>query len=411
MRLVIACLAAVALGGTAARVFAQDDATPGPVSAAVAAAEGRCGKCHPKERVQFETSRHAQENVGCVSCHGGDSGALTVAGAHGHGFTGKLSKPAILQMCGSCHSDEKKMRPYNLPVDQLALYQLSGHGVRLAKGDVRVAVCSDCHGAHDILSVTDTRSLSYPLNIARTCGKCHGDKTTAAGKDAKENVFDAYSSSVHAAALLNRGNSRAPTCTSCHGTHGAAPPAFGDVDKVCGGACHTEERRYFAAGPHREGLARQEEPECVSCHTAHAITPATPDRLNKLCVECHDQGSKEQQLGQKLYTEYMAASHEIDQAEAQAAKAEAVPINTDDYRARLEEARTYLSEALPAAHSVNQEIVLGYTARARSVGREVQTEIYAKLGQIGVNKLLLIVFWFYVGLTIVVVRRFRGSGS
>jgi hypothetical protein len=303
------------------------------------------------------------------------------------------------------------MQPYNLPVDQLALYQLSGHGVRMAKGDLRVAVCSDCHGAHDILAVSDTRSLTYPLNVARTCGKCHGDKSTAAGMNAKENVFDAYSGSVHAHALLDRGNAHAPTCTSCHGVHGAAPPAYGDIDKVCGGACHTEERRYFVAGPHAEGMARHGEPECVSCHGAHSITPASPGRLARVCADCHAAGSKERALGEKLWTEYQAAALDVDAGEAMAGKAEAVPINTDDYRARLEEARTYLGEALPAAHSVQQDIVLGFTGRARSVGREVRGEIHEKLGRIGANKLLLIVFWFYVALTIVIVRRFRGTST
>ena len=411
MKFVTALFAAVLLAAAAGFASAQDDTEATPVSAAVSAAEGRCGKCHPKERVQFERSRHALEGIGCVACHGGDATALTVAGAHAAGFTGKLAKPAILKMCASCHSDEQKMRPYNLPVDQYALYQLSGPGQRLAKGDLRVAVCSDCHGAHDILTVNDTRSMDYPLNVARTCGKCHGDKTTPAGRDAKENVYESYAGSTHARALLDRGNLRAPTCISCHGVHGAAPPAFGDVDKVCGGACHTEERRYFAAGPHAEGMAKHGQPECVSCHGAHAITPASPGRIAKVCEDCHAKGSKERELGVKLLTEYQAAARDVEQAEAQAAKADAVPINTDDYRARLEEARTYLSEALPAAHSVNQDVVLGFTGRARSVGREVQGEIYEKLGRIGANKLLLIVFWFYVALTIVVVRRFRGNGS
>ena len=109
----------------------------------------------------------------------------------------------LLKMCGGCHSDEQKMRPYNLPVDQLALYQLSGHGVRLAKGDTRVAVCSDCHGAHDILPVNDTRSLDYPLNIARTCGQCHGDKTTAAGQGAKASAPSLPKASARPAAVAD----------------------------------------------------------------------------------------------------------------------------------------------------------------------------------------------------------------
>ena len=104
-----------------------------PTPAAVTAASGRCGVCHPAERVQFERSRHAPEGVRCVSCHGGDDRSLDAGTAHGAGFRGRPARQDIPKLCASCHADEARMRPYNLPVDQYALYQTSGHGQRLAR--------------------------------------------------------------------------------------------------------------------------------------------------------------------------------------------------------------------------------------------------------------------------------------
>jgi predicted CXXCH cytochrome family protein len=370
---------------------------------------GRCGVCHPAERVLFEKSRHAQEDVRCVSCHGGDDRTLTQSAAHGAGFRGRPSRQDIPKLCASCHASEERMRAYNLPVDQYALYQTSGHGRRLAQGDTRVAVCSDCHGAHDILPPGDPASRVFRVNIPKTCGACHGDSTLMKPRGRRD-AFAEYMSSVHAHELFDQGNLRAPTCVSCHGVHGAAPPEVGDVDKVCG-QCHTAERRYFTAGPHRHGMIDQGLPECASCHGDHAIAAARPERLESLCATCHGVGSQQEGLGKKLLTDYRNATREVEKADALIAKADQVPLQTEDYKARLEEARTYLREALPAAHSLQEETVAGFTARARSVGAEIEHEIYAKLGNLRVRKFVLILFWFYVLLTLVVLRRFRNRGA
>ena len=297
------------------------------------------------------------------------------------------------------------MRAYNLPVDQYALYQTSGHGRRLAHGDTRVAVCSDCHGAHDILPPSDPASRVFVLNIPKTCGVCHGDSALMRSRG-KPEVLSQYLSSVHAHELFDKGNQRAPTCVSCHGVHGAAPPAVGDVGKVCG-QCHTAERRYFASGPHGAGLVGANLPECASCHGDHAIKVAEPQRLTTLCSQCHGNGSPQSVLGNKLWTEYHTAEQEIDKAAGLIDKADAVPIQTEDYRARLEEARTYLRETLPAAHNVREDVATALALRARAVSAEIEHEIYTKLGNLRTRKFVLILFWFYVLLTVLVLRGFR----
>jgi len=347
--------------------------------------------------------------VRCTSCHGGDDRTLEKLAAHSGGFRGRPARRQIPALCATCHSREDKMRAYNLPVDQYALYQTSGHGRRLAKGDTRVAVCSDCHGAHDILAPSDPASRVFSINIPRTCGTCHGDSALMASRG-KSEVLSQYMSSVHAHELIDKGNRRAPTCVSCHGVHGAAPPEVGDVDKVCG-QCHTAERRYFAAGPHRAGLMGAKLPECASCHGDHAVKAAEPARLATICTDCHADDGPERALGNKLWTEYRTASEEVDKAAGLIDKADEVPIQTEDYRARLEEARTYLREALPAAHNVQEDVVAGLTLRARSVSAEIEHEVYAKLGELRVRKFVLILFWFYVLVTVYLLRRYRDRSA
>ena len=366
---------------------AQQGDAPAPLHV-VTAASGRCGICHPVDRVAFEKSPHAREDVHCTSCHGGDDTATDKAQAHGKGFTGHVSRSSIPRMCATCHANEKLMRPYDLQVDQFELYQTSRHGILLARGDMQVAVCSDCHGAHDILPATDPASRVFPTNIPRTCGTCHGDTTLVRQRKIK-NTYEEYLTSVHAHQLFDRGNLRAPTCVSGHGVHGAAPPEVGDVTKVCG-RCHTAERRAFIAGPHAAGMARNNVPECIACHGDHGIQPSVTEHLATSCVKCHDKGSKLERMGPAMLADYQSAVDEIAKAEKIIAAADAVPMATEDYHARIEEARTYLREAMTAAHAVHPETMAGYTLRARSVGTEIQTELRGKFGNRRTSQLMIV---------------------
>ncbi len=400
------------LGSAPARAQSGAPTAPAPAAPAAgpanfSAAAGRCGVCHPAERVQFERSQHASEGVRCVSCHGGNDRSLVKAAAHGAGFHARVPRAGIPKLCASCHSDESRMRAYNLPVDQYALYQTSGHGRRLAGGDTRVAVCTDCHGVHDILAPRDPASAVYVLNIPRTCGRCHGDPQLLRERNLPDN-FHAYLGGVHGRELTVRGNLRAPTCVSCHGVHGAAPPNIGDVDRVCG-QCHTAERRYYTLGAHGQSQPRAgvDRPECVGCHDPHATTAARPERFARSCARCHEGDRAALQIGNRIWNDYAAASRQMDAAGALVTRADAIPIQTDDYKARLEEARTYLREALPAAHAVRTDVVAGYTTRARAVGEEVQHDISGKLANLRTHRFVLILFWFYVLLTLYVLKRFR----
>jgi len=382
-------------------------------AAAHAAGESRCGVCHPDVRVAFERGVHPREGVACTDCHGGNPRTLEVAEAHRGSFTARRARKEIPKLCASCHADVARMRPYNLATDQYALYQTSRHGQLLAGGDARVAVCTDCHGAHDILPPGDPGSRVARRNVPGTCGRCHGDARLMGAYGKKDDPFADYMKSVHASALLEGGNPRAPECSSCHGVHGVAPPGVGDVDKVCGN-CHEPTRRYFMDSPHHDGMKRAGLPECAACHQNHAIARTSAALLGSLCESCHAPGGKEVELGRAMLALYTGAEGEIERASDLVARAEAVPIDVEDYRARLEEARTYLTEALPAAHTLSAGQVEHFTRRSRSIAGEIGSEIDEKLHDLRLRRFGLIVFWFYALLTVAVLiaaRRARQGGT
>ena len=146
----------------------------------------------------------------------------------------------------------KKFNPA-LRVDQEKEYATSVHGQLLKTGNTKVATCISCHGVHGIRAVNDALSSVYPLNVAETCAKCHGDAAHMAEFKIPTDQYANYKRSVHAKALYERQDLAAPTCNDCHGNHGAAPPGIASVANVCG-QCHARQGELFQASPAQSGI-------------------------------------------------------------------------------------------------------------------------------------------------------------
>jgi Cytochrome c7 and related cytochrome c len=122
-----------------------------------------CGVCHSGIRDQFDHSVHSplvtkttKPLPVCNDCHS----AHSIRRVDEAGF-----RLAIMQTCGRCH-------------EQLAnAYFDTFHGKVSRLGYTKTAKCYDCHGAHDILPVTDPRSHLSRVNIVATCQKCHAGAT------------------------------------------------------------------------------------------------------------------------------------------------------------------------------------------------------------------------------------------
>jgi predicted CXXCH cytochrome family protein len=233
----------------------------------------------------FNDDVHAKAGLGCESCHG----QKTSSGSYA-----PVARTAIAPMCATCHADASFMRKFAVQVriDQYAQYQTSVHGRQMANGETRVATCSDCHHSHGIVQVRDTRSPVAPAHVAGTCAACHTDAARMSPFNRSPDVFSDWSKSVHADALLKRGDRSAPTCNTCHGSHGATPPGIDAVANVCA-QCHVREAELFKASKKAAVFAEMGQSDCLTCHSNHHIV--APDQTwislegEAICATCHDE--------------------------------------------------------------------------------------------------------------------------
>lgn len=138
---------------------------------------------YPQQFEKWQDSVHGQaflegdENApGCTDCHDDpESGEIETAVFH-------LDVP---NRCARCHSDETMMSQYDISPDVYDTYQADYHGTtiayyRLEDPDTHryEAVCSDCHGSHETLSVEDANAAVHADNLLTTCQKCHHDAPT-----------------------------------------------------------------------------------------------------------------------------------------------------------------------------------------------------------------------------------------
>lgn len=247
----------------------------------------------------FENDVHRGRGLSCNDCHGGDPNADTSEAAKDprKGYLGKPRALDIPAYCGKCHSDANLMKRFNpsLRVDQEKEYYTSVHGQLLRAGEQKVATCISCHTVHGIRAVNDPLSSVYPLNVADTCAKCHGNAEYMSGFKIPSDQVAKFKTSVHANALYQKQDLSAPTCNDCHGNHGAAPPGIASVANVCG-QCHARQADLFQTSPHKAAFDQQGLAECVTCHSNHDIAVPTDQMIGTeqgaLCVNCHSSGDK-----------------------------------------------------------------------------------------------------------------------
>jgi hypothetical protein len=297
-------------------------------------------------RAAFADDVHKAAGLTCETCHEGSKGGAYAAPA----------RTAIPKLCGTCHANAEYIKKFNpqLRVDQLARYATSTHGKQNAKGELRVAVCSDCHGAHGIRPVKDPRASVFPTHVAETCGKCHSDEARMKPFNKPSTPPADWATSVHAEALLKRGDNSAPTCSTCHGGHGATPPDVESVALVCA-QCHVREAELFRASPKKALFESLSQPECVTCHSNHAIhhpQDAWVDFTDdSKCGKCHDESIKGADVIKAvkkgladLGTAMATATERLDHAEQ-------AGVLVDDGRAALREANDQRINARVMVHA------------------------------------------------------------
>ncbi len=124
-----------------------------------------CSDCHSSEFKMYDKSFH-----GNLVMSKGSTKAPACGDCHGsHGIIDPTStqfRESIPGVCGRCHGEKEDT------------YLDTYHGKSVRLGALSRAVCTDCHGYHEILPQSNPASTVSKQNVVKTCGKCHEDAST-----------------------------------------------------------------------------------------------------------------------------------------------------------------------------------------------------------------------------------------
>ena len=398
-----------------------------------AVAMDACVDCHntlKEERLsrpafKIKDDYHLARGLGCQSCHGGDNTALdNKAQSHSpaKGFLGKPKRHAIPESCGKCHSDPVYMRKFNpsIRTDQVKEYYTSVHGKRLRGGDQKVAVCISCHDVHAIRAIKDQMAWTYPVKVAETCSRCHGNAEYMKAYKIPTDQLEKYKQSIHYEMLTKRGDLASPTCSSCHGSHGATPPGIDSVANVCS-HCHVVTAELFAKSVHGPAFAELGMPACVTCHGNHDVTKPSDAMLtggeDTPCAPCHEANSAPLKKAAELRTMVEGLSSRIDQAAAILTRAEHAGMEIGTPRFELLTAKESLIKARTETHSLQMEKIKAATdsglivaQKSLESGQDLLTELQFR--RKGLVAAVLVIGAVLIGLFLKIreVDRRRGPG-
>lgn len=328
-----------------------------------------------RARTAFQDDVHATAQLTCSACHSGQAVPAAIV------------RTQIAPLCAKCHSDAAYMRQFDpqVRVDQFAQYVTSLHGQQMAKGEDRVATCSDCHGAHGIRRVRDARSTVAPLNLAGTCARCHADQGHMAPFNREPTQNLDWAASVHAIALLKRGDTSAPTCSTCHGSHGAAPPGVNQVANVCS-QCHVREAELFRASTKKGIFEAIGQAECLVCHSNHRIEPPRDGWIGltegAVCSTCHDETVAGADTIKDIRQQLDRLSAALTAADTILTRADRAGMLVEDGRVALREAREQQVNARVMVHAFAAPPFTAIASRGLAAARRAEDAGNEALGEL-----------------------------
>jgi hypothetical protein len=144
-----------------------------------------CSQCHNAIYQKYSESVHGsalteEDNMDvptCIDCHG----VHNIEDPTTARF--RLLSP---QICAKCHTNKALMSKYGLSTQVLNTYVSDFHGTTVTifrkvtpDAATNKAVCYDCHGVHDISSVSDPeKGLEVRENLLARCQVCHPNATS-----------------------------------------------------------------------------------------------------------------------------------------------------------------------------------------------------------------------------------------
>lgn len=279
---------------------------------------------------EFDNTVH--RNLSCTDCH-----QVSIEKHPGRVVESKkaFAKEASAA-CRTCHDDKQlKAKPH--------------HAHMAEKTDV--PLCTECHGGHGVLGITQWKSALPGKEYCMTCHRQAISKTVGAseklsllidpadqassvhnGHDCSD-CHDEYTRTSHPVktfedarmrsvavsgicarchgdkqaevkgsmhynlsfrvgeTLVSRGKPAAPVCTDCHGFHTVGlKKTYETLSGVPCRKCHENIFAIYSKSVHGAAKARGEHqaPLCSSCHFAHEISfTAMTDKIKSACLGCH----------------------------------------------------------------------------------------------------------------------------
>lgn len=166
-----------------------------------------CVDCHGSHAIAKPGQPRAAVSRTCATCHEGVS-KVYAESVHGHALVEGAStdvpvctdchrshdiagpreqqwRLATPDLCGTCHTDPTLMGKYGLSVAVLDTYVEDFHGMTASlqrnesnqSEQAFAAICTDCHGVHDIRPTDDPDSKVMRSNLVKTCQQCHEGAT------------------------------------------------------------------------------------------------------------------------------------------------------------------------------------------------------------------------------------------
>ena len=145
-----------------------------------------CAQCHNEIYEVYSESVHGSDLTtgqnfdvpSCIDCH-------SVHDIHDP-RTAEFRTSSI-DMCADCHTNPAIMDKYGISTEVMDTYVADFHGTTVTLFEkqhpdelTNKAVCYDCHGIHDIISVDDPeKGLHFQENLLHACQRCHPDATAA----------------------------------------------------------------------------------------------------------------------------------------------------------------------------------------------------------------------------------------
>jgi cytochrome b subunit of formate dehydrogenase len=246
-----------------------------------------CATCHKDQKEVYQNSVHFnklpdidQNAANCYDCHNKhDVKKSTDLNSAVH-----ITK--VSETCGECHQGGSEKDSHK---NILADYQASQHGIALVKKGLTKSApsCVTCHDSHNVLPVTDEKSLVHRSNLTKTCSDCH------------IGINEQLQTSVHSSEITLT-DKKLPVCNDCHESHRLVDTNLDEskfkIVSNCGD-CHEDllDSYYDTYHGKVEKLGGGESAKCFDCHGTHNILSKTDtaslihsDNIQATCAQCHD---------------------------------------------------------------------------------------------------------------------------